>query len=356
MRSATWFMPACFAVGFLLSCRPVLSPACCPAPPSGKQVLNADQTVVILWDAARKQQHFIRQASFKSEADEFGFLIPSPSTPELNESGNEAFPFLENLTKPEVKHRPRPMQGISCGCSAMPKSGETLAVNVLLEKQVAGFHAVVLDASSASGLTVWLKEHDYAYSPQVEAWAKPYVDKGWKITALKVAKRADEKQDKTVNAAALRMSFVTDVPLFPYREPDYGTEVAKSNPLRMLRVFFLADGRYQGSLGPEAQWTGKPVWADKLGAGDRSQVLKLLGLGDAVGPTEMHLTEFEDFWPYRKAPGDLTFAMAVDQTPLKRDPIIQYTAAASALPADATAYLLVALVFGPPLWRRLRGR
>src|SRR5580765_842326 len=38
--------------------------ACCPAGPKGKPVVNADQTVVILWDAANKTQHFIRQASF----------------------------------------------------------------------------------------------------------------------------------------------------------------------------------------------------------------------------------------------------------------------------------------------------
>src|SRR6266850_284980 len=62
-------------------------PACCPVPPSGKPVVNADQTVVILWDAATKTEHFIRQASFKSEADDFGFLVPSPTRPELDESG-----------------------------------------------------------------------------------------------------------------------------------------------------------------------------------------------------------------------------------------------------------------------------
>src|SRR5881296_2056014 len=81
--------------------------ACCPAPPQGKPVVNADQTVVIIWDAATKTQHFIRQASFKSEADDFGFLVPTPSQPELEESGNETFPFLLKLTEPEKKKVPR---------------------------------------------------------------------------------------------------------------------------------------------------------------------------------------------------------------------------------------------------------
>src|SRR5262249_25452951 len=116
-------------------------PACCPAPPSGKPVVNADQTVIILWDAATRTQHFIRKASFKSEADDFGFLVPTPSRPELEESGNEAFPFLQKLTVPEKQKVARPV-GISCGCSSQglrPQGKAAPPVTVLEEKSVAGF-------------------------------------------------------------------------------------------------------------------------------------------------------------------------------------------------------------------------
>jgi len=100
--------------GLLLSVSAVL--ACCPAPPSGKPVVNADQTVVIVWDEAANTQHFIRQASFQSAADDFGFLVPSPTAPELEESGNDAFPLLRKLTEPETVKVPRPSGGVSCGC------------------------------------------------------------------------------------------------------------------------------------------------------------------------------------------------------------------------------------------------
>ncbi len=95
-------------LGFLGICLwaypdPESAQACCPAPPHGKPVDNADQTVVILWDAANKMQHFIRKASFRSDADDFGFIVPSPSQPELEESSNEAFPNLQRLTEPEIR-------------------------------------------------------------------------------------------------------------------------------------------------------------------------------------------------------------------------------------------------------------
>ena len=80
------------------------APACCPVSRTGKPVVNADQTVIILWDAAKKTQHFIRQASFQSAAEDFAFLVPTPNRPELDESGNVAFPYLQKLTEPEVRY------------------------------------------------------------------------------------------------------------------------------------------------------------------------------------------------------------------------------------------------------------
>jgi len=344
---------AVLLVGFLI-CLP--APACCPAGPSGKPVINADQTVIILWDAATKTQHFIRRASFKSEADDFGFLVPTPAQPELNESGNEAFPFLQKLTEPEKQKVARPSGGMSCGCSKEEMSfalADKAAVQVLEEKLVAGFQAAVLQADSANALVNWLKENGYAFSPQVEAWAKPYVDAGWKITALKVAKAKDAKADKTVAAAALRITFHTDRPLFPYREPDpEGPAKSLGASQRLLRIYFLAEARYQGELTKEVPWTGQVAWANKLSTADRKKTLEMLQLPEATGPAEWWLTEFEDRWPYRAAPADVYFARGADQNSIKRPPIIEYVA--TSWPTDVMACAFGVAVVVPPLLRRVR--
>jgi hypothetical protein len=98
--------------------------ACCPAPPSGKPVVNADQTVILIWDAAAGMQHFIRKASFKSDAADFGFIVPSPNKPELEESGNEAFRYLAKLTAPEIKKVKAPSGGFSCECGTAATKSE----------------------------------------------------------------------------------------------------------------------------------------------------------------------------------------------------------------------------------------
>jgi hypothetical protein len=358
MTSRIWL--SVLLAGILLVSLPPASPlpACCPAPPSGKPVVNADQTVIILWDAATKTQHFIRKASFKGEADDFGFLVPSPSQPELSESGNEAFPVLQKLTEPEKIKRKRPSGGVACGCGGLaPTAGKADLgqVRVLEDKLVAGFRARVLETKSADALVDWLKENGYAFSPEVKAWARPYVEKGWKITALKVAKSKEEKENQTVAASALRMSFQTDRPLFPYREPDSKTAAEKVGAKqRLLRIYFLAEAKYQGELTKEVPWTGQVAWANKVSEADRKKVLELLKLPARTGPAEWWLTEFEDNWPYRVAPADVHFSRAADQSTVAREPIIEYVS--SAWPTDVMVYAIAVVMVVPALASRVRRR
>jgi hypothetical protein len=311
--------PFLFGIGLLvyLASDPVRG--CCPAGPEGKPVLNADQTVIIIWDAATKMEHFIRKASFSSEADSFGFLIPSPTKPELDESGNEAFDVLRKLTEPEIKRVPVP-EGVK---KAAPKDAEKEPnrVKVLEEKVVGNFHAAILEADSADALVDWLKNHGYAYSPEVEEWAEPYIKDGWKITALKVAKDRDGKALQNVNASAFRMSFKTERPLFPYREPDNRSVADALKPDRLLRIYFIAEARYQGETTFERPWKGEVAWSGEVSAADRKTVLDHLKLPDTTGPARWWLTEFEDHWAYRLALADITFSRSGRQAKVRRDPI-----------------------------------
>jgi hypothetical protein len=260
---------------------------------------------------------------------------------------------LKDLTAPEVKQVSRPLGGMGLGCSSeIAYSLDTAPpVTVLQEKRVAGFNAAVLEAESADSLVTWLKEHDYAYSPEIAAWAKPYVESGWKITALKVAK--DDKASKGVAARALRISFHTDRPLFPYREPDPKHDAAALHAKhRLLRIYFVAESRYRGELTKDTPWTGHVVWSNPLPDKDRHVLLQRLSLPESTGPARWWLTEFEDDWPYRAAPADLYFSVDREQRSVKRPPILVYVHAT--LPNDASGYGLAAALILPPLWRRVR--
>jgi hypothetical protein len=310
--------------------------------------------VIILWDADTKTEHFIRQASFTSAADDFGFLVPTPSEPELEESGNAAFPLLAQITAPPPPPWSPPAFPFGCA-SSMPLAGSPHEVRIVQEKLVAGFNATVLQARSAEALVRWLEDHGYAFSPAVEAWAKPYVEAGWMITALKVAKKPEDREQARVAASSLRISFKTERPLFPYREPDSQESAqALGARHRLLRIYFVAEARYQGELTKAVPWTGKAVWSKKLSPAERQQVLESLKLPPTTGPAQWWLTEFEDDWPYALAPADLYFWRDRDQRTLQR--AANSERGAPGWPTDICVYALAAALTIPSVARRLRRR
>ncbi len=305
---------ATLAVLFGFVCATSRVPACCAVTRATGTVVNADQTVIMVWDAARQRQHFIRQASFKTDAGDVGFIVPSPSQPELAESGNDAIARLEEITAP----RWRTGFSIPLGCSAsLPAAGSFSSVRIIEEKRVAGFDATVLTADTGADLTEWLKDHGYSYSPQVAEWAQPYLGGGWHFTALKVAKAGGAED---IKAGALRLSFQTDRPLFPYREPESAAAAAKlATSSRLLRIYFIGEGRYRGDVAGK-NWSGEVVWSGDI-TSSREVLLKDLKLPVSTGPARWWLTEFEDRWPYGKAAGDVYFSIDSNQRAKSRPDI-----------------------------------
>lgn len=278
-------------------------------------MVNADQTVVLIWDKERQMEHFIRQASFRSGGDSVGFIVPSPSRPQLEEAGDQAFPYLAQITTPKTQSK----MVMPMGCASTSQdSSVTRGVQVIEEKTVAGYHAVVLTADSGHELTSWLRDHGYAYTPQTAAWAEPYLKSRWFMTAMKIADK-DVRQERRndVAASALRISFKTDRPLFPYREPDSRADASRLGVShRLLRIYFVGEARYAGQFPSGQTWSGIPQWSNPLSGGQRSKLLQHLGLPANTGPAEFWLTKFDDHWPYSQAPGDVYFAPSASQSRL----------------------------------------
>ena len=74
---------------------------CAPAPPNGRRVQVLGESAVIVWDSKSKTEHFIRSATFESDSPDFGFLVPTPSVPTLQESSDQIFTMTEDWMVPE---------------------------------------------------------------------------------------------------------------------------------------------------------------------------------------------------------------------------------------------------------------
>ena len=339
--------------------------ACCPAPPRGFEVRIADQEILVVWDPATKTEHFVRRAVFsgggEAPAAGFGFLVPTPTRPEVAASNGGAFGLLREETRPWVVQKTRwrvsvmpllayPFLLTMMGSRASPTPTASIdrGVDVLEQTHVAGYDVAVLAASDPKALTDWLGANGYDARPALQEWARPYIEKRWIITAFKYAARMGE-----VGTDAVRMSFSTETPLFPYRVPT--DNIAPPGQGNLLRAFVVAPGRATGTLGegPGRPWTqGQVKRARPLPAAELARLV-----GQAIPPEAVKslgdgawLTAFEDpTWP--SGTDDLTFTLD-PKGEEHQEVIYHYDDATVPLPLD----LILGLGFlGLYLRRRVKG-
>lgn len=290
--------------------------ACAPVAPPGAAVHLDEESAIVIWDAASSTQHFIRRAAFRTQAKDFGFLVPTPAIPELAEADDYAFELLANITAPKTVDR-RGDRLKKAGAVPAPAAAPVV---VVATAKVGGYDAAVLAASDADALDRWLKDHGYVSSPALVEWYRPYIAQGWKITAFKIAR---EPQTERVATAAVRMSFRTEQPFFPYREPVEPAPGGDGGRSRLLRIFFVGDGRFFGAFGPGSAWNGETVWSGPLADGDRRRLLDLVNLAKDAAAGATWLTEFEDRSSPRPAGADLVFAPTGDRSVVARPDIVE---------------------------------
>jgi len=309
--------------------------ACAPAPRSNEVVQVQYEDALIVWDARTKTEHFIRRADFQTAAKDFGFLVPTPTVPKLGEAPDEVFARLGEHVKPEVRHT-RPIRFEPVGLllstrGSVEATAVPTGVAVLAEARVAGLDATVLAADSANELAKWLEDHGYAFRKELTSWLEPYVKDKWKITAFKIARGGDAAG---LGTKSVKMSFTTERPFFPYREPE-DQRGPSAVGLRLLRVFFLSNERVTGELASPGGWPGKAQWsgavkdAPSLFAGALSM--------DEIPPSPV-LTSLEDSASPRPGVADVFFVRNADQNELRPPPIVIEDPIVIPLPLELIAF------------------
>ena len=295
------------------------SDACATAPPQGGHVQIAEEEALIVWDPASKTETFIRRAAFRSTARKFGFLVPTPTTPELSEVSDNVFQALSDATRPPVEYRAEAQYKLGSilfeTCMGGMKKSDTgavpvSAVRVLQTANVAGFNATTVEADNAQALTDWLGQNGFAVTPQLTTWLERYVTEKWKMTAFVVGTEGDDQAASyEVATRAVRMTFPAERPFYPYREPELEMSVETNAKLappdgRMLRVYFVSDARYAATLA-DKPWSAKVLQAQKLAT--YSDELK------AVVGAQPYMTAFVDESSPRRGIEELYFAPSADK-------------------------------------------
>ncbi|MBI3300041.1 MAG: DUF2330 domain-containing protein [Elusimicrobia bacterium] len=242
--------------------------ACAQAVNSGELMDVVKEEAIIVWDPQTETEHFIRKAAFAGAQKDFGFLVPTPTRPTLSETDDAVFAQAAEAARPTRIPIPYSawwavigrgfdyfMAMVSGGAASM--GSDDGGVELVETKTVADLEAAILKADDHSALVDWLKEHQYQSRPALAEWLRYYTEHGWYITAFKISPIANTLAE----TKAVRLSFKTPQPFFPYREPADQRDVNRGG--RLLNLYVIAPGKARASLGTR-RWHGTVEYSAPL--------------------------------------------------------------------------------------------
>lgn len=185
-------------------------------PPIGRYIYETDQKGVIFFENGREK--LILSTSFNGDAEDFAWVVPTPSKPEVQKASSEIFAALRDLTetKEDWNEKEATMSGIGFGLEDAQQS-----VHVIEEKKIEYYDIAVLAADDKNALVDWLNKNDYRFPQQYSYILDSYIQNKWFFTAVKITKdvKAQQLQTDMWNGSLtpLQFEFAADKPVFPLK-------------------------------------------------------------------------------------------------------------------------------------------
>jgi hypothetical protein len=205
-----------FAIGLLILVMPAMVSADGAIfPPPDYWIQETDQKAVIFH--SENKEIMILSVTFRGDAENFSWIVPTPSRPEVSKSTDELFTALEKLTAPEYSYGVMPMYSGASRDMAAEESG----VAVLETKKVEYYDITVLEADDPEALTKWLKDNNYQFPESGKYLFDDYIANKWYFTAIKLDAKSlsggVEAQLRQGHAVPLKFVFASSKIVFPLK-------------------------------------------------------------------------------------------------------------------------------------------
>lgn len=279
--------------------------ACCVAYNHAHPMSLVGEKAIIIWDEEKRMEHFVRQASFAGKAEDVGFIVPTPGMPKVAEADAKAFNTMFALLPPPPANR-----GAAKGTEAAASLDVTTSVAVLDEYDVGDYRAAILQATDGKSMVEWLKANGYSSRPAMEDWLDFYAKKKWYFAALKLTR---DKNSDAVKTSAVRVSFPTDTPHYPYKMP---SDTWPRGHVRPLSLFFISRGPTAASYaGSDTPWEARGSFHGSVEPARTTLALQL-GLKPEDIPANAEFTYFDNSSNEHGYDRDLVFSVKARPMPM----------------------------------------
>lgn len=163
------------------------------------------------------------------EAEDFSWVVPVPSPPELDVTETQTLDSLMSVTNPLFVRPRHYCQGLIAPCCGGGGGG-----NYYEKGQVGPYDFAIVGSDEPNELVTWLRENQYQVTPEMEPIIAHYVNEGMYFLALRLS------QNTTVgDIKPIVMTYQSEKPMIPIRL----TAIAAVDPLPIY-VWIFADTRY----------------------------------------------------------------------------------------------------------------
>jgi len=178
---------------------------------------------------------------YSGSADEFSWVVPVPSSPEISLGADTTFDELDFATRPQFILERRGEQCETFPPIAAPVDANTAGGNdesddgVVIEEEleVGPFEIDIVSSDNPDDLAIWLEGNNYQLTDRGSELIAPYVTAGMKFVAVKLRDGED-----TGSIQPLLMKYTSDKPVIPIRL----TAVAATPDMGVL-AWIVADAR-----------------------------------------------------------------------------------------------------------------
>jgi len=225
------------------------------------------------------------EISYTGDPADFAWVVPVPSTPELEVVPEQVLNLIDAATAPQLTGQGSVCRSVARGCSASPVASidpalhlgpslDALDAAMLAPTAVLGcassglggygddydpvqvedidrvgpYEPTVVSSDDPDALIEWLNTEGYFITESMEPYIAEYVTSGSKFLAMKLAPGTGVS-----DIAPIRMSYEGDAPMIPLILTAVGAE-----PEMAITAFVAADDRYQS--GNYANLLMDPAW------------------------------------------------------------------------------------------------
>ena len=187
-----------------------------------KDINEPTQKAIIVYDAGRED--LILQVKYEGPVDEFGWLIPVPNLPTVQEGSMKCFYELSQYTQEHFEPRLGGPAALSAGRSKGEDREKPEPVKVIEIKTVGAYKIAVLSTKDAGALENWLATNLFYFPTNKTDALDAYVKQHWYFIAVKVnlgqgllGTISDKLKLASGELHPLQISFASDRCVYPLK-------------------------------------------------------------------------------------------------------------------------------------------